>query len=232
MSFDPPFPGAVLVETHAHTAEVSDCARLPAARMMRVVAERGYGAVVITDHNVPGSTCTAKQCERFARGYELASRAGEQLGLVVLPGMELRFDSEGYNDFLVFLPDPALYALRGLPAMGPRAFKQLADERGMLVYQAHPFRPFMFAEPPEVLHGIEVYNGNPRQRNRNALALAYAEEHNLAMSSGSDAHQACDPGRGGVWVPKAAITSPAAFVSYLRSTPRPALWITEDEEEE
>ena len=232
MAFDPPFSGAVLVETHAHTAEVSDCCRLPAKETVRAVAERGYGAVVITDHNVPGRTRTAKQCARFARGYELALRAGERLGVTVLPGMELRFDSEGYNDFLVYLPDPALYALRGLPAMGPSAFKRLADERGMLVYQAHPFRPYLFAEPPEALHGVEVYNGNPRHTSRNALALAYAEEHGLAMLSGSDVHQEGDPGRGGIWAPKEAVASPAAFVAYLRATPRPAMVMTDDKEEE
>ena len=223
MPLESPFPGAVLVETHAHTAEVSACCWLPATETVRAVAEYGYGAVVITDHNVPGSTRTAKQCERFARGYELARRAGERLGVAVLPGMELRFDSEGYNDFLVYLPDPALYALRGLPAMGLRAFKRLADERGMLVYQAHPFRSYVFVEPPEALHGVEVHNGNPRQTNHNALALAYAEEHGLAMLSGSDVHQEGDPGRGGVWAPREAIASPAAFVEYLRATPRPAM---------
>jgi len=229
MDISPPFPGAVLVETHAHTAEVSACCALPAHETVRAVAERGYAAVVITDHNVPGSTRTAKQCARFARGYELARRAGEKLGIAVLPGMELRFDSEGYNDFLVYLPDPALYKLRGLPAMGPRAFKRLADERGMLVYQAHPFRRYLFVEPPEVLHGVEVYNGNPRHDSRNALALAYAEEHGLAMLSGSDVHQAYDPGHGGIWAPKEAIASPAAFVDYLRATPRPAMLMTGDE---
>jgi len=197
--------------------------------MVRAVAERGYSAVVITDHNVPGSTRTAKQCARFARGYELAGRAGEKLGITVLPGMELRFASEGYNDFLVYLPDAALYKQRSLPEMTPQAFKRLADERGMLVYQAHPFRSYLFVEPPEVLHGVEVYNGNPRHDSRNTLALAYAQEHGLAMLSGSDVHQAHDPGSGGIWVPKEAIASPAAFVDYLRATPHPAMIINKEE---
>ncbi|MCL2545433.1 MAG: PHP domain-containing protein [Clostridia bacterium] len=229
MPFEPPFPGAVLVETHAHTAEVSACCMLRAKETVRAAAERGYAAVVITDHNVPGRTRTAKQCASFARGYELARRAGERLGVAVLPGMELRFDSQGYNDFLVYLPDPALCGLRGLPAMGPRAFKRLADERGMLVYQAHPFRPYLFVEPPEVLHGVEVHNGNPRHTNRNALALAYAQAHGLAMLSGSDIHQQGDAGHGGIWTPKEAIASPAAFVEYLRATPCPAMLITDNE---
>jgi len=229
MFFESPFPGAILVETHAHTAEISACCKLPAKEMVAAVAQRGYAAVVITDHNVPGSTRSAKQCARFARGYELARRAGKKLGITVLPGMELRFASQGYNDFLVYLPDPALYKLRGLPEMKPLAFKRLADERGMRVYQAHPFRPYLSVEPPEILHGVEVHNGNPRHTNRNALALAYAQEHGLAMLSGSDVHQAHDPGHGGIWVPKEAIASPAAFVEYLRATPQPAMIINKED---
>jgi len=218
-----------LVETHAHTAEISPCSHLPARRLARLAAENGYGALVVTDHNLSGRTRTAGQCAAFARGYELARRAGEKLGLTVLPGMELRFETHGCNDFLVFLPDPALYALRGLPAMDPRAFKRLADERGMLVYQAHPFRPGLSAEPPEALHGVEVYNGNPRHESRNALARAYAREHGLAMLSGSDVHQEGDAGRGGIWAPKEALASPGAFVEYLRATPRPEMLTTDDD---
>ena len=229
MPLEPPFPGAVLVEPHAHTSEVSGCGKLSAEEVVRAVAEAGYSAVVITDHNTPGATRSAKQCRRFARGYERARKAGDKLGVVVLPGMELRFASQGPNDFLVYLPDAALYALRGLPEMRPHAFKALADERGMLIYQAHPFRPGQHPEPPEVLHGVEVHNGNPRHTGSNARALAYAEEHGLAMLSGSDVHQAHDPGHGGIWVPKEAIASAAAFVAHLRATPRPAMVITDKE---
>ncbi len=220
-----PFEGAVLVETHAHTAEVSECSALPAEELVRLVAEHGYGAVVITDHNVPGGTRTPKDALYFAHGFELAHQAGERYGITVLPGMELRFDSEGYNDFLVFLPDVACYELLDLPGMGPQKFKQFADERGMLIYQAHPFRPYLFVEPPEVLHGIEVHNGNPNHDSRNHLAREYAEKHGLAMISGSDLHETHGVRQGGIWVPREAIASPAAFVEYLRAVPRPAMFL-------
>lgn len=219
----PPFQDAVLLETHAHTAEVSGCSALPAGRLVKLVAEHGYGAVVITDHNIPGRTRTGKQCALFARGFALAKEAGQKYGVAVLPGMELRFKNEGYNDFLVFLPDAELYQLRDLPAMKLRDFKLLADELGMLIYQAHPYRPHQFPEPPMALHGVEVFNGNPHHDSRNHEARAYAEKHGLSMLSGSDLHEEYGAGRGGIWAPRKAIASPRAFVDYLRATPIPKM---------
>jgi predicted metal-dependent phosphoesterase TrpH len=222
---EPPFPGAVLVETHAHTAEISMCSELSAAKLTALVAAHGYAALVITDHYLSGKTDTDAGRAAFAGGYERAREAGLRLGLAVLPGMELRFASEGYNDFLVYLPDPALYhTLKGLCAMEPSAFRRLADAEGLLVYQAHPYRLGQRPMPPGCLHGVEVHNGNPNHNSRNADARAYAEAHGLAMIAGSDLHEPVGAGRGGVWAPPEAVATPQAFVAYLRANPRPALF--------
>ncbi len=220
-----PFPGAVLVETHAHTAEVSPCGNLSAEELVALVAAHGYGALAITDHNVPGRTVTPERCKSFARGYRLAKEAAKAHGIAVLPGMELRFDSEGYNDFLVYLPDEELYErLPDLPAMRPRDFRRLADTLGLLIYQAHPYRPGLNPLPPECLHGIEVHNGNPHHDSCNHRALAYAEKHGLAMIAGSDLHEAYGARRGGLWAPPEAVVTPRAFVDFLRANPRPELF--------
>ena len=223
----PPFTGAVLLETHAHTAEISMCSELSAAQLVRLVAEHGYGAVVITDHFLAGQTETLAQRNAFARGYRLALAAGEAWGIAVLPGMELRFAGEGVEDYLVFLPDPELMvSLPGLTAMTPSSFRDLADAQGMLVYQAHPFRPGQRAASPKALHGVEVHNGNPNHNSANARALAYAQRHGLAMLSGSDLHEARGVRRGGIWVPREALT-PSTFVAYLRAHPSPHLFLPE-----
>lgn len=226
-----PFPGAVLVEPHAHTAEVSPCGNLSAEALVALAADHGYGALVVTDHNVPGRTATPERRAAFARGYRLAREIGAARGIEVLPGMELRFDSEGYNDFLVYLPDEELYErLPDLPAMRPLDFRRLADRLGMLIYQAHPYRPGLHPLPPECLHGIEVHNGNPHHDSRNRRALAYAEKHGLAMIAGSDLHEAYGVRRGGIWAPAEAVGSPRAFVDFLRAHPRPEMFRPEEAE--
>ena len=44
----------VQLETHLHTSEVSQCGRIPAREMIRRYHAAGYGAVVVTDHFLPG----------------------------------------------------------------------------------------------------------------------------------------------------------------------------------
>ena len=50
---------------------------------------------------------------------------------------------------------------------------------------------------PELLFGIEVYNGGTPPF-RNEMARIYAEHYGKAMTSGSDVHGACAVARGGI----------------------------------
>jgi histidinol phosphatase-like PHP family hydrolase len=60
-----------------------------------------------------------------------------------------------------------------------------------------------------------VFNGNPRHNSQNPLALQYARQHGLLMSSGSDAHQVEDVGRGGLRTEK-RITDLSMLKTVLR----------------
>lgn len=219
-----------LLETHAHTSEISACGHLTARELVRLHKEAGYDALVVTDHYLDGETNTDKQRRHFMRGYERAKEAGDELGIVVLPGMELRFNDGGWDDFLVFLPDAACYLeLKGLTDMRPKTFHQLAQREGLLFYQAHPYRSYLEGPAPAAyLDGIEVYNGNPDQRNNNRKALRFAESHGLRQSSGSDVHTTRGLCRGGIYVPREALT-PAGFVNYLRETPHPEFYQPKEE---
>ena len=52
--------------------------------------------------------------------------------------------------------------------------------------------------PAEYLDGVEVLNLNPRHDSHNDLALAYAKEHHLIMTAGSDCHRPGDQGTTGI----------------------------------
>ena len=43
-----------------------------------------------------------------------------------------------------------------------------------------------------LLHGVEVYNGNPRQESNNTCALAWAKKRDMIQLSGSDFHEVGD----------------------------------------
>lgn len=213
----------VLLEAHAHTKEVSPCGRIPAAMLIDALASHGYGAVVITDHYEPGTRQAAGARDAFLDGWRTARAAGEEKGVVVLPGMEIRFKDRP-EDYLVYGMEEADFA--ALPdnacEAGLSEFHVLARERGWLVYQAHPFRPKQLPANPAFLEGMEVFNGNPRHESQNRMAGKYAMLHNLRTIAGSDVHRPGDVGIVGLLVPRDVLT-PKGFSKWLSATPHPRI---------
>lgn len=213
----------VLLEVHAHTKESSRCGWLPAREVISALHAAGYGAAVITDHYLHGERTDAASREQFLEGYRQAREAGEALRMVVLPGIEIRFKDK-IEDYLVYgmeaqeildLPDDVC-------EQGLRAFHSLSQQKGWLVYQAHPFRPKMLPANPSDIDGIEIFNGNPRHDSQNRLAAAFATRHTLRTIAGTDVHRKGDVGAVGLLVPREALT-PRGFADWLRATPHPRI---------
>ena len=208
-------------DLHVHTSEVSGCGMVPGARMAELYAQAGYGGIVITDHftryqRFAGEQDPRRRADAFLAGYRAARRAGEALGLTVLPGLELRFD-HGDEDFLVFGVDEEwIYAHSDAYHLGRKAFHRLAQVDRLLVVQAHPCRPGLRRADHRVIDGVEVVNRNPRQQNNNGEALRFAKRYGLLGTGGSDAHQPQDVGRSGILGP-AGVDTPAKLVELLGS---------------
>ncbi len=193
-------------DMHVHTSETSPCGNVTAAETVRLYREAGYSGICITDHYTrsffEGVDGTWEQkVEAFLQGYRRAAAAAPA-GFGVFLGLELRLDGSN-NEYLVYgvseaflNKHPALYAW-DLPAI-----RNLTQQEGLLLYQAHPFRDGMTRPDPALLDGMEVYNGNPRHNSRNEEAFRYATGHRLRMISGSDCHELCDVGRGGIVLPR------------------------------
>jgi predicted metal-dependent phosphoesterase TrpH len=211
-----------LLDTHVHTDEVSPCGKVTARRLVNLYKEAGYDGIVITDHYYEGFFATlpdwewSRKVDAFLEGYRKARAQGEKVGLDVFLGAEFRF-TEHENDYLVYGIDREfLVAYPCLYDLGLAEFRQLIHNRGILVYQAHPFRTGMIPAKPALLDGVEVFNGNPRHDSLNRLALEFARKNGLKMSSGSDFHQVEDLAGGGV-VLNERITSHAKLVELLQT---------------
>ncbi len=208
------------IDTHIHTAEVSSCGKVAAETMVRAYKENGYDAVIITDHYYSGyfdSLPVQKwedKIDLYLSGYRTAVKEGEKAGLNILLGIELRFDTHP-NDFLVYgIDEEFLYNNPEIYKKTPAEFTELKKGRGIVLYQAHPFRKNMEIEKNEYLDGIEVINGNPRHDSNNIRAYRHAVENSLRMLSGSDFHQPQDIARGGLIIcekPESSID----FAAYL-----------------
>lgn len=209
------------IDTHVHTSEVSSCGMVTAKEAVHLYKDAGYDGIVITDHYTANRfdgkepSEWEQAVERYFEGYHIALEEGKKVGLNIILGIELRFE-EHSNDYLVYgVDEQFLKQNPNLPALGLAGFKDFIKGKDILIYQAHPFRPGMRAAEPELLDGIEVYNGNPRHNSNNQQALKYARDNNLKMLSGSDFHQVGDLARGGIVLPE-KVSSPKELVRLLK----------------
>ncbi|MCQ2462404.1 MAG: PHP domain-containing protein [Clostridia bacterium] len=189
-----------LFEMHFHTDESSGCGKIPAAEGVELYIEKGYDGIVVTDHFQMYRVNTEAEYLEYAKqqkeGYEAALKAANGR-IKILRGMEYRPRGTD-NDYLVYgVTDEFVFSHPELKDTDFRQFSTLAHENGLIVFQAHPFRNHMTVTPPDLLDGIEVYNGNRRHNSRNLIAQAWADMHGMRKISGSDFHQTEDLATGG-----------------------------------
>lgn len=194
------------IETHLHTTYISRCGWLGAPALLDAYAKAGYSGICVTDHynrtcltyaNIDLTTPGSKTKD-FLLGYKRMVDEAPKYGITIYEGAELRFDGSD-NDYLLYgfhhelLSDPDTVIREGLEAFVP---KYRAD--GALLVQAHPYRKKCTPAQAEFLDGVEVLNLNPRHENQNDRAYAYAQQHNLLMTAGSDCHRPGDEGLTGI----------------------------------
>ena len=192
-------------EPHLHVSEVSPCGKIGAAEMVKLYSEAGYKTVFISDHFTPkifdkmGEMPWEEKIARFISGYEIAKEAGDKLGVNVLLSAEFQF-SYSQDHFLLYGIDRSF--LEKLEVFFDRSIEELynfAKENGVTVVQAHPYRDGVRVPVDAAyIDAVEAVNVNPRHENYTEKAIAFAKEHSLPMTSGSDAHRYEDVARGGV----------------------------------
>ena len=207
-------------ELHAHTSEVSPCGHVTAPDVADRFIQEGYTSLVITNHysayiidNLKGSW-REKMDHYMYPYYLMREHAADRLNVIL--GCELRFEGN-YNDYLIYgITEEFLRENPDLHKMSLRSFTPLARENGFLVVQAHPFRNEIQIVPPELLDGMETFNGTPSYDGRNTIANEWAKRYNLIRTSGSDFHNPDQHGTGGI-LTSAAIRTGEELVTVLKS---------------
>ncbi len=190
--------GRVRVDLHSHTMWSGDSTTTP-DELVAAVAESGIDVLCITDHHAVAGAVQLREmlpC-RVIVGEELRTAAGEIIGL--------------------FLTE------RIPNGLGHVQSAQLVREQGGLVYIPHPFDPMRrnLAEPAlyELAHmglidAVEVINAKTSLQSLNRRAADFAEEFDLAVGAGSDAHVPLAIGSAYVEMPD--FETPADFLAALR----------------
>lgn len=193
-----------LYETHLHTSQSSACARCSGAEMAKACKAAGYTGIIVTDHNWGGNTAVNRSMEwkdwvtRFGKGYEDAKRTGDRIGLEVFFGYEAGYRG---TEFLIYGVDEAfLLAHEELRTASVEEQFLLVHEAGGMVIHAHPFREEYYIPEirlyPDYVDGVEGINATHSNSESTAhneqvfdeRAMAYAGEHGLPVTAGSDIH--------------------------------------------
>ncbi len=195
--------GNSLFDTHIHTAESSTCGKVCAADVVDRYRSLGYDGIIVTDHvnesnfSKLGNTYE-EQATNWLKGYRTAKEhAGKDFSVIL--GMEIRF-LDYNNDYLVYgFDEDFIFSCDMAHFENLKTFMPFANEHGLTVYQAHPFRPDMTILNHKLLTGIEVYNGHGNHDSSNEIAYRWAKKYSLAMLSGSDFHGNTSMEPGGVY---------------------------------
>ena len=161
----------IRVELHCHTYHSIDSLMLP-HEILKRLDEKRIDRIAITDHNSIGGALELAELApgRVIVGEEVKTTEGELLGYFVQEEVP-----RGLS------PEEAIQALR---------------DQGAFISVAHPFDTERAShwgkerlrELLPSLDGIEVFNSRILQSNANKVAAAFADEHNLLVTAGSDAH--------------------------------------------
>jgi predicted metal-dependent phosphoesterase TrpH len=198
------------VEFHCHTIYSKD-SLTRVEDLARVCEAKGIDRLVVTDHNTIAG----------------ALRARELAPELVIVGEEVRTEE---GEFLAAYVEEEVPA--GLPAA--EALRRLVDQ-GAFVSVSHPFdrlrngqwRPETMAALFPQVDAIEVFNARCMWPGFNWEAAAYAREHDLRGTVGSDAHTLGEIGKATMQLPRfedaASLRSALGEVRFQRSLSAP--WV-------
>lgn len=200
------------IELHCHTKNSSLCGYLEACEVVKLHKENGYDGIVITDHfnleniNAFSGNLHEKVTE-WLKSYELAKKAGEELGVKVFFGLEARI-TENNNDYLIYGATPEFVKKYAeLCYYSQQQLYDICEKEHVLLIQAHPFREGCSLANIKYLHGLEVINLNPRHDSHNKLAKEVTDKNPQLISiSGSDFHRIEDVGAAPVYFNKEFVT--------------------------
>ena len=167
--------------------------------------DAGYDGIVLSNHYSSYTLHHFLKGESFEANvntYIDAARKVREAAkgkLDVILGCEIHI-ADSSNDYLLFGFDEDFLYNEEILSYNIDKLSALCREKGILIFQAHPFRNGMRVVNPKLLDGIEVYNGHKSHDSRNTIADAWADRFGLRKSSGSDFHDPTSQIDGGILI--------------------------------
>ena len=206
----------IKIDPHVHSKGISLCSHVSCQEIVDEKQRLGYEGAVLTNHcqrwYYPAEQHGAfieRVIEEFHQGKKYADEKGFRFYL----GLEVSLDDPHYADWLLYGTTEAF--LRSSPCLYQLTQKQLfalCEEWGVVLVQAHPFRQSPC--DPNYMHGVER-NCSIGDLDKTERVEAFAKEHDLLVTVGTDYHGKDNLYRGGIYVPKTC-TDSTDIAGYLR----------------
>lgn len=198
------------IDMHTHCLPVSRCAHHQPEELPEVFLKSGIDTIVLTnhcypDHLIPLSTDLKEQADIYLDVYHRCKVKGEEIGVKVLFGVELKLINEpNYPEFLLYgLSEKEFLESYPLFNMTQRELFDFCNEKNILMVQAHPFRVEQGYAPCDMryVHGIEVYNAHPSFALKFEESNTLADRNKLFKTAGTDFHVEAQAGLCGIIAP-------------------------------
>ncbi len=166
------------VELHVHTYASKDCLVRP-IKLLQRCEQLGIDKVAVTDHNAIEGALEAQALapDRVIVGEEIDTTKGELIAYFVTE----------------YVP----------PGLAPMEVIDRLRDQGALISIPHPFDPFRakgwserdLTELAPHVDAVEIFNARCFKNQPNLKAAAFARQHRLLETVGSDAHSLWEVGR-------------------------------------
>lgn len=204
------------IDLHCHTEASWDCIT-PLAKVLPRCQAQGIAVQAITDHNeiwaaqelralAETRLAEGEEAPTIIVGEEISTREGEIIGLFLHERIPRDLSAE-------------------------ETVRRI-KEQGGLVLVPHGFDPINFkrlrpatlARIASTVDIIEVFNTRISKPRWNQAAAAWAAEHGVLKSAGSDAHTLADIGSAWVETAERSIRSPEDLLSALQAGTAQGVW--------
>lgn len=219
------------IDPHVHSSGISRCSQMTCEEIVDEKRALGYDGVILTNHcqewyygQESHAAFMEEVIEEFRRGKAYADSKGFRFYL----GLEVTLMKPHYADWLLYgateeflRSSPCLYTL------SQQELFELCEKWGILLVQAHPYR--QSPGDPKYMHGIE-HNCSQGDVYKFDLVEAFAKEHGLLLTCGTDYHFKENTRFGGIFIPESCVTA-TDVAAYLKSVKNVKIFIPEVEKD-
>lgn len=210
----------IKIDPHVHSKGVSSCSHVSCEEIIDEKIKLGYDGAILTNHcqkwYYPPEEHT-KFMEKVITEYHQGKAYADKKGFRFYLGIEVSVHQPHYSDWLLFgvteeflRQSPCLYTLT------QQELFEYCEQYGVVLFQAHPYRQTPC--DPSYMHGVEI-NCSDCDLDKVELVEAFAKEHDLLVTCGTDYHAVDRTFKGGMYIPDECQTS-ADIAKWIRAESR------------